>query len=558
MLRIVRWIGALVCLSAVAAMAQSSANVNNVNGNYVWDAVKAVLAERHLDVDVFNDQTNRLVTVYVEYTAHFMRYRTKFAFELDGTNLVVALDHKQQQLTSGWGDPQIPSKGADDKLVQDWAQAVGTAYARIAANAPSPAAAPGARSGQSATQVVREGIQFDLLGCYREELKVKCKVALTNVTASDINYQFDWHGGFMIDSSGVKHPTFGSSLGKQPYGPVLMVSGVSVPYEATFDNIGVEVSQLARLQLFGSSKYAGDLSAQFANIAIGDSDPAASAPGAASAPAATAPVAPAAAPGKVLREGVAYEFQRCLREDDRVDCRLTATNTTSDDINLLFDWHTPYAIDDTGVKRSPAAAYFGKAPGGTILLVSGVPTPIRLVFAQVSVDVKRFARIQLCGDSKYHGNPTAQFSNLPIANADEGAPPNTVFRGGVRFSLVGCTRAASTVTCSWKLNNQLQSDDKVALRGDLTYVLDSDGTRIGVDKIMASGQEAGEVELPPGADVPVTAAFQGIGSSVSTLVRVVLGGGDGWDFTARSNNVSITAAAAPKAAAKPAAKPVHH
>ncbi|MGO8759659.1 MAG: hypothetical protein ACLQG3_16195 [Terracidiphilus sp.] len=557
MLRIVRWMAALVCFSAAAAMAQSTANVNNVNGNYVWDAVKAVLAERHLNIDVFNEQTNRLVTVYSEYTAHFMRYRTKFAFELDGTTLVVSLDSKQQQLSSGWGNPQIPSKGADDKMVQDLAQAVGTAYARIAANAPQPAAS-GAPVGQSATQVVRDGIQYDLLGCYREELKVKCKVALTNVTASDINYQFDWHGGFIIDSSGVKHPPVGSSLGKQPYGPVLMLSGVSVPYEATFDNIGVEVTQLARLQLFGSAKYAGDLAAQFATIPIGDSDPAASAPVAASAPAATAPVAPAAAPGKVLRGGVAYEFQRCLREGDRVDCRLTATNTTSDDINLLFDWHTPYAIDDAGVKISPAAAYFGKVPGGVILLVSGVPTPIRLVFGQVSADVKRFARIQLCGDTRDHGNPTAQFSNLPIANADEGAPANTVFRGGVRFSLVGCTRAASTVTCSWKLNNQLQSDAKVALRGDLTYVLDSDGTRIGVDKIMASGVEAGEAELSPGADVPVTATFQGIGSSVSTLVRVVLGGGDGWDFTARSNNVPITAAAAPKPAVKPAPKPVRH
>jgi hypothetical protein len=537
-------------------MAQSAATVSNVNGNYAWDAVKAVLAERHLNVDFFNDQTNRLVTVYVEYTAHFMRYRAKFAFEIDGTNLVVSLDHKQQQLSSGWGEPQIPSKGADDKMVQDLAQAVGAAYARIAANAP--AAAPGAPVGQSATQVVREGVQYDLLGCYREELKVKCKVAETNVTANDISLKFDWHGGFIIDNSGVKHTPSGSSLGKQPYGPILMLSGVSVPYEATFDNIGADVTQLARLQLFGSPKYGGDLTAQFANIPIGDSDPAASAPTAASAPAAAAPAASAAAPGKVVRDGVAYEFQRCLREDDRVDCRLTATNTTSDDINLKFDWHTPYAIDDTGVKLSPAAAYFGKAPGGVILLVSGVPTPIRLVFAKVSVDVKRFARIQLAGDKQYHGNLTAQFSNLAIANADEGAPPNTVFRGGVRFSLVGCTRAASTVTCSWKLNNQLQSDAKVTLRGELTYVLDSDGTRIGVDKIVAAGVEAGEAELPPGQDVPVTATFQGIGSSVSTLVRVMLGGGDGWDFTARSNNVPISAAAAPKPAAKPAPKPVRH
>lgn len=554
MLRIVRIVGLLVSLAATAAGAQSSAKVENVNANGIWDAVKAVLAERHLDVDVFNDQTNRLVTVYMEYSAHFMHYRSQFAFELNGSTLQVSLTRKQQQLSSGWGDPQLPSKGADDKLVQQMAQDVSAAYARIAANAPP--AAPGAPSGQSLTQIVRDGVQYDLLGCYREELKVKCKVAETNVTANDINYQFDWHGGFIIDSNGVKHTPAGSSLGKQPYGPILMLSGVSVPYEVTFDNIGAEVTQLARLQLSGSTKYAGDPAAQFANILIGDSDPAAVAPAAAAAPEAAASVTSAAAPGKVVREGVAYEFQRCLREDDRVDCHLTATNTTSDDINLPFDWHTPYAIDDTGVKLAPAAAYLGKKPYGPVLLVSGVATPIRIVFARVGVDVKRFARIQLIGNTRSPQDPSAQFANLPITNADDGAPANTVFRGGVRISLVRCTRAAGAVTCSWKLNNQLQSDAKVAVRGDLTYVLDSDGTRYSVDKITVAGEEANETELPPGQDVPVAAAFKDIGSSVSTLVRVVLGGADGWDFTARSNNVPITAAAAPKTAAKPAAKPV--
>jgi hypothetical protein len=531
---------AAMCLFPLVSWGQSAANVEKVDGNYVWDAVKAVLAERHLDVDVFNESTNRMITVYEEYTAHFMRYRTKYSFELNGGTLVVSLDQKQQQLTSGWGNPQIPSKGADDKMVQQMAQAVKTAYDRIPKTAPAADAAPGA---SSSTRVVREGVQYDLQGCFREDDKVTCRVSLTNLTANDINQPYDWHVPYVIDDAGIKRGPAGSSLGQKGYGPVLLLPGVATPFEIILDKVGVEVKRFARLQLVGTAADGHAPSAQFSNIAIAEAGSEAAPPAEAASP---APAAIAAFSGKVVRNGVAYELLRCNREDDRVDCRITLTNTTSNDINQGFSCHDPFAIDSAGIKRGADVAQLSGNNYGPVLLVPGIATPLRLVFFKIGVEVKRFPRIQLAG--------SVQFSNISIVNADEGAPDRTVFRGGVQIQLDRCTRKASALTCSWKLTNQLQADLKVTLRGDATYVIDANGNRIIAAELKVAGADQGDTVLAPGADVPVVATFQGLGSTVTTLVRVELGGNDGVPFSARLANVPVTPAAETKPPARPAKK----
>ena len=420
MRRAMRLVVAAMCLFPLVSWGQSAANVEKVDGNYVWDAVKAVLAERHLGIDVFNESTNKMITVYEEYPAHFMRYRTKYSFELNGGTLVVSLDQKQQQLTSGWGNPQVPSKGADDKLVQQMAQAVTQAYARVVASAPAPAPAqaPAADAApqQTSDRVVRDGIAYQLGRCVREETRVDCRLTATNVTDSDLKLTYSYYGtwSFAIDESGakipVKYETVGNSDSNGNNGGTLLMPGVTVKMRLIFQNVSAGVTRFARLQLTGGTHlpargtYADVVAAQFANVPFQNADE-------------------GAPEGTVLRGGIQIHLNGCARKDDAVVCKWKMSNPGSTDLWLQLDGNWVYVMDEDGnqFKVSDFTTPSNIGPQGGFQ--PGAVLPVTATFRGLSSTVTTLTRVELGG---LDGDRfTARFANVPITAAGAGGSKAT-------------------------------------------------------------------------------------------------------------------------------------
>jgi len=412
MRRAMRLVVAAMCLFPLVSWGQSAANVEKVDGNYVWDAVKAVLAERHLGIDFFNESTNKMITVYEEYPAHFMRYRTKYSFELNGGTLVVSLDQKQQQLTSGWGNPQVPSKGADDKLVQQMAQAVTQAYARVVASAPAPAPAPApaadAAPQQTSDRVVRDGVAYQLGRCVREESRVDCRLTVTNVTDGDLTLAFSYYGtwSYAIDEAGAKIPVkyekVGNSDSHGSNGATLLVPGVTVKMRLIFQNVSAGITRFARLQLMGGTHppargtISDVVAAQFANVPFQNADE-------------------GAPEGTVLRGGIQIHLNGCARKDDAVVCKWKFSNPGSTDLSLQLDRNLVYVMDEDGnqIKVSDLTVPPDTGPPG--VFQPEAVLPVTATFRGLSSTVTTLTRVGLGGSD---GDQfTARFANVPITAA---------------------------------------------------------------------------------------------------------------------------------------------
>jgi hypothetical protein len=119
--------------------AQSSVAIDNLAPEDVWISVHKALSEKGSAVDY--QSADRIVSEFCAYSAHFMQYRAKYVFRLDGNSLTISLDQRQQKTTSGWQDPTFTAKGAEEKLITQMAELVRTELSHLAKSAPEPAAA---------------------------------------------------------------------------------------------------------------------------------------------------------------------------------------------------------------------------------------------------------------------------------------------------------------------------------------------------------------------------------------------------------------------------------
>jgi hypothetical protein len=380
----------LLLLSAPLMRSQSVATAEQVDPAQVFDVVRGVLGQHHLQVDVFNEPEQWMTSGFEEYSAHFMRYRTRYHFELKGTTLTVTLQDKQQQLTSGWGNPQLPSKGADDKLVQQMAAAI------KANSVPAPASAPATAAPEVGHS--SRGVTYDLVGCVREEGRVDCRIKLTNTTQNDMEYHFG-PPSIGADDSGTRNEAH-VSLVAGKYNFAVLASGITATMRLVFQNVSPEVTSFRRLEIKAGPMPAGTTagygntpSAVFQNVPITNVD-------AADHPQDT-----------LVRGGATIRIVACYHEDPVITCHWRVTNPGHSDLKMGFPAYAPMIMDADGNQSKP---HYGSNAGGYDNILH--PDTIVNIFASfegMDTGLTSLARVVLVGNDA--DDYTAKFTNVPVA-----------------------------------------------------------------------------------------------------------------------------------------------
>lgn len=138
-------------LVAMNLQAQSEATVSGIKPEEFKPVVLKVLKDNNYNV---TNWTTNIETDWKEYTVNMiMKYRAKLSFSYQDGNVKISFMFKQALLDNGsWGDAVIPSKKADDKIVNTLADAMKKitgnpdALAKVMAST-TPAAMSGGSSG---------------------------------------------------------------------------------------------------------------------------------------------------------------------------------------------------------------------------------------------------------------------------------------------------------------------------------------------------------------------------------------------------------------------------
>jgi hypothetical protein len=131
--RKVRYVLYLLLLGGlgISANAQTQGEIAIVDSHAAMNAALSALAEMHIPAADRNGQ--RILSDFYPYSAHLMQYRARFVFELQGNTLLVSLAQKQQNTSSGWKDPLLPAKGAEEKLIAQMTDRVRALLSQTAA-----------------------------------------------------------------------------------------------------------------------------------------------------------------------------------------------------------------------------------------------------------------------------------------------------------------------------------------------------------------------------------------------------------------------------------------
>lgn len=245
----------------------------------------------------------------------------------------------------------------------------------------------------------------------------------------------------------------------------------------------------------------------------------------------------------VARNGFQYELQSCQREDRRIVCHLSVTNTTGTDDHLSNDYNGDsmgFYIDQFGNRAVVSLSQLGNvSTNQNPLVIPNLKMPIRLVFENTNQQATQLARLTM-PVRNHAGFAQVEFSNVPITSPDQRSGSFSVTRDGVTYTLKNCERANPNLVCTLDLTNS-STDRQIAWYPNQTYVIDQLGNQLLASQMMLANKPVqGNVVIPASAHEVLTVTFAGISTSAKEAVRFELGGNDGAPVTVQYQKVPIS------------------
>jgi hypothetical protein len=249
--------------------------------------------------------------------------------------------------------------------------------------------------------VTRNGFQYELQSCQREDRRIVCHLSVINTTGNDdhltsgiVGYN---NAAFYIDQFGNRVIVSLSQVGNVPVGQnPLVIPNLKMPMRLVFENTNQQATQLARLTL-PVQNHAGLAQIEFSNVPITNSDQ-----------------SPGGQPFSVTRDGVTYTLKNCERANPNLVCTLDLTNSSTDRQIAWYPNQT-YVIDQLGNQLLASQMMLANKPvQGNVVIPASAHEVLTVTFAGISTNAKEAVRFELGGND---GAPvTVQYQKVPISN----------------------------------------------------------------------------------------------------------------------------------------------
>lgn len=129
----------LGCITMGLSSFAQEVRISNVQKENIFEIVVAQLDASKTAVGNLDKEKQELTTDYCEYAAGLFTNRAKVVFRYENNELIVSLTNKETKSTSGWGASFLPSKKADEKLIQSFVSRINTAKSNFISTPNTPA-----------------------------------------------------------------------------------------------------------------------------------------------------------------------------------------------------------------------------------------------------------------------------------------------------------------------------------------------------------------------------------------------------------------------------------